>query len=546
MRSPAAAIAWEFWQRHRWGLGALAGYLAVLAAMRPIILARGQAVTFDSQSFAFFVFVPLCSMLTYLLAVFTYGLSGDLAARQSMYPARIFTMPASTSALAGWPMLYGALTMAIFWLAIRLLAVWPSGFAAPWVWPALLAAVMLCWTQALTWMPYGLPGLRIIVTVLWLSVIDTIVLLALHFEAREAVMLAILAPQVPLGYFAARFAVARARRGVVPDWRGAFTWFGRIAKAMAGGRRRDSFTSPAGAQVWFEWRRHGRSLPVLVGILLPFELALLFAAGDAPVLVFVILLGVLLTPPFMAVFVAATVRKASADVSDSYGVTPFLATRPLTSPALIAAKLKMAILSTLAAWLLVFIAIPTALALSDTWPMVMDKGRDAIEFMGTPRTIVLLLVIILGFMASTWKQLVQTLYIGLTGRDWIVKSNVFLTLVFVSALGPVADWVISNGRVRAALWDAIPWILAVLVAVKMSAAIWVAVRLYGSRLLSDRRLVVGAAIWCVTVLALYGVFAWFLSTPFFPHYLLVLVAILAIPLARLSAAPLVLAWNRHR
>ena len=97
-----------------------------------------------------------------------------------------------------------------------------------------------------------------------------------------------------------------------------------------------------------------------------------------------------------------------------------------------------------------------------------------------------------------------------------------------------------------ALWDAIPWILAVFVFAKTCAAIWVAVRLYGSRLLSDRTLVVGAAFWCITVLALYGVLRWFVATPFFPHHLLVLVAILAIPLARLSAAPLVLAWNRHR
>ena len=33
-------------------------------------------------------------------------------------------------------------------------------------------------------------------------------------------MLAILAPHVPLAYLVARFAVARARRGDVPDWRG--------------------------------------------------------------------------------------------------------------------------------------------------------------------------------------------------------------------------------------------------------------------------------------------------------------------------------------
>ena len=81
---------------------------------------------------------------------------------------------------------------------------------------------------------------------------------------------------------------------------------------------------------------------------------------------------------------------------------------------------------------------------------------------------------------------------------------------------------------------------------KMSAAAWVAIRLYHSRVLSDRTLVTGAAGWAVAVLALYGVLAWLFFVPLMPRYLLGLVAILAVPLARLSAAPLALAWNRHR
>jgi hypothetical protein len=91
-----------------------------------------------------------------------------------------------------------------------------------------------------------------------------------------------------------------------------------------------------------------------------------------------------------------------------------------------------------------------------------------------------------------------------------------------------------------------PWILAGLVGAKVLAASWIAARLQSSRLLSDRALVMGAACWLVAVLALYGLFVWLLSTPFFPRYVLALIAILAIPLARLSAAPLALAWNRHR
>ena len=546
--SPAAAIGWELLHRHRWGLLAVTAYVIVLGAVKLVMLARGVAVVFDDHElvFAFTVIVPLGLSGMYLLAVFTFGLSGDLAARRSMYPARMFTLPVSIDALAGWPMVYGTLATTSLWLAIRLFAVWPSELDIPWMWPALLAATLLSWTQALTWMPYGLPGLRVIVTVFWLVVIDTIVILALEFKAGEPAMLAILAPQVPLAFVTARFGVARARRGVVPDWGGVFTRLRRRTNVVVGGRRRKPFASPARAHAWFEWRRHGRSLPALVGILLPFELALLFLARDAPALVFTILLIVLLTPPFMAAFVAATVRTTSVNPSGSYGMTPLIATRPVTGATLVAAKLTMTMWSTLATWLLVLIAIPAALALSDTWPAVRDLGRLAIELIGTPRMIVLLLGIILGFMASTWKQLVQTLYIGLTGRDWIVKSSVFLTLVVLCALGPFADWIIGNSRVQTALWDAIPWILGVIVVAKMGAATWVAIHLYDGRLLSDRTLVGGAVVWCVAVFTLYGVLAWFVSTPLFPRSLLALVAILAMPLARISAAPLVLAWNRHR
>jgi polyhydroxybutyrate depolymerase len=81
---------------------------------------------------------------------------------------------------------------------------------------------------------------------------------------------------------------------------------------------------------------------------------------------------------------------------------------------------------------------------------------------------------------------------------------------------------------------------------KLSAAAWVVSRLHRGRLLSDRRLVKIAASWLAVVLALYAVLVWLVSTPLIAGYLPALVAILAVPLARLSAAPLALAWSRHR
>jgi len=545
MRSHAAAVAWAFQRRHRWGLIAVACYLLALATFKLLMLVRGQPMTFDDElTFSFAVVVPSATAFMYFLAVFSFGFAGDLAGRQSIYPARLFTLPVTSGALAGWPMLYGTVAMAILWLATRFLAVWPSDLDVPLIWPALFAATILAWAQALTWMPYGLPGLRVVVTVLLLVLIDVVVFVAHDSKASEPVMLAILVPSLPLAFLVARFAVARARRGAVPDGRNIFIRFGQVADFLS--RRRDRFRSPASAQAWFEWRRYGWSLPVLVGILLPFELFLLFLFRDTPVLVFETLLAVLFTPPFMAVFVAANVSKPTFMGSDSYGVAPFIASRPLTNVSLVAAKLKAAIWSTLATWLLVIVTIFLALRLTGTSTLVIEWMGKVIEAVGTPRAIV---IVLLGFsllVASTWKQLVQSLYIGMSGRGWLVKGSVFLALSLLTLFVVLAQWLINQGRPIVTLWNALPWIATVLVCVKTSAAAWVAVRLGESRLLSDRTLVLGAACWAVAVFALYGLLVWLVSTVLIPSYFFALVAILATPLARLSAAPLALSWNRHR
>jgi hypothetical protein len=544
MRSPAAALAWQFRRRHRWGLMAIIGYLFVLAIIKLVLFERGQRVDLDDESFAFLVIVPVTATFLYFLSVFSFGLSGDLAARESMYPARMLTLPVTTAALAGLPMLYGTAAMAILWLGTRLFALWPSDVAVPVIWPALLAASLLAWTQALTWMPYPLRGLRVIVTVLWLAAIDDVVMLALNLKAPEAVMLAILAPHVPLAYLAARSAVARARRGDVPDWRGGLARVGRTADVLP--RPRGHFPSPARAQLWFEWRQYGRSLPWLVAIPLPFELALLFAFSHTPELIFEVLLFVVFTPPFMAAFVAATAAKPGGTTSDAYGVPPFIATRPLTNGSLIAAKMKAMIGSTLAAWMLVFVATPVALRFSGAAPVVIERVHRLVEVMGMPRAMAILLLGVAALLASTWKQLVQSLYIGMSGREWVVKASVFVAVTFLAVVLPLAVWISGNRRAMAVLWNNFALIAAVLVGIKLTAAVWIAMRLHDKRLLRDRTLVIGAVCWDVAVFALYGLLVWIVPLVLIGSHVLALVAILEVPLARIAAAPLALAWNRHR
>src|SRR3989454_2604441 len=206
----------------------------------------------------------------------------------------------------------------------------------------------------------------------------------------------------------------------------------------------------------------------------------------------------------------------------------------------------MAMWSALAASLLVLVAIPLALEWSGTWSVVQDRAQRMNDAVGTPRAVAFVLLILVGFIVSTWKQLVQSLHIGLTGREWLIKGSVLLTLTFLILLGPIVEWIIDSPGVQRALWNALPLILAGLVGLKMSAAAWIATRLDRHRLLGDRALVGGAACWCAAVLALYGVLVWFFSTPFVARYLLALIAILAGPPARPLAAPLGLAGDRNR
>ena len=522
MHSPALAIAWELQQRHRWGFLGVLAFFAVLAAV--------------PHKSAVIVLVPVATIALYFLAIFSFGFGGDFAARQSMYPPRMFTLPVTTSALAGWPMLYGTLAMAALWLVTRLLGAWPADVDVPVLWPALLGPAVLAWTQALTWMPYPLRGLRVIVTMLWLTVIDAVVLTALELKVPEWMMIAILAPQVPMAWVVARMAVKRARHGNL--WR-----TGNPACPDEEADRQDClsstrpFPSAAHAQTWLEWRQHGRSLPALVAILLPFELAMFFLFPDTPQIVFEMLVLIALSPPLLAVFVAAAV---------SGGVTPFLATRPMADAALIAAKLRVTIASTLIAWLLVLIAVPVALKLSGAWTLVAEFARGVAAVVGLPRAIALALLALFALIASTWKQLVQSLCIGMSGREWLIKGSVFAALVVMAIGLPLVDWIFTDRAAMAALWNASAWILAALVCVKVSLGAWIAMRLHDRRLLGERALVKAATAWSLGALALYGALAWIIPPMMIRTSTLGLVAILVIPLARLAAAPLALDWNRHR
>ena len=66
------------------------------------------------------------------------------------------------------------------------------------------------------------------------------------------------------------------------------------------------------------------------------------------------------------------------------------------------------------------------------------------------------------------------------------------------------------------------------------------------RLVADRTLLVLGGVWLAAFAVLFGTLAWLVPSDVAPAYTLAPGVLLLLPLARLSAMPLALDWNRHR
>ena len=172
MLPPSLAIGWTLWRRHRWGLLLLLGYLfaaGTVAALLPVAHLTPYVV---NVVFAALI-SPLYLLVVYLVAVLCKGFDADLNAPGSCFPPGMLTLPVRTGALAGWHLAYGAAAAGMLWLAAAwfILRPWLGlwGLTVPLWWPAVLAAALVAWVQALLWLPFGLGGLRIVLATVILT-----------------------------------------------------------------------------------------------------------------------------------------------------------------------------------------------------------------------------------------------------------------------------------------------------------------------------------------------------------------------------------------
>jgi hypothetical protein len=236
----------------------------------------------------------------------------------------------------------------------------------------------------------------------------------------------------------------------------------------------------------------------------------------------------------------------------------FVAVRPLTNVDIVITKLKVAGLSAVISWLLVGVFVSVWFGLWASWDRLnvarvllwSIHGRSVYPQYG------LAALLFVAGLLLTWRFLVSSLWLGLSGNKTLFMMTALpygFALVFV-----LAFWVILPRNEESIMtWMSGGFGLAVptlvrIAAVAVAAKFWLAAWSWRDVHRSHVRRYLafwlcGTVAWIAFGLLLRaGVLQGFPSDSHQLRSLLILLALLAVPFARLGLAPGSLARNRHR
>lgn len=548
MLPTAQAFAWTIWRRHRWWIGAGLGYL-VLAIIATNVLTAVRPSTWAATGIVATIIIPVLALATQMLVVFSYGYDAHhLEGRASCFPAGLFRLPVRTAALVCWPMAFGAVTLILLWLASALFILRPLlrllGEGVPLWWPALVAVAGLAWFQALLWLPFGLPWLRTILMPILIVSLSVAVQALLALGAPEGAIAGLFAGLAAVGWTAAYRGVRQARHGEVPNWEVLLWPFRQLARLLP--RRRQPFTSAAWAQLWLDWWLTGLSLPIMTALVVPAALWPLFLPENDVLPVGKTLLCVLALPVFLAGLAGMTAGGKDRWAKDPLALHTFLAIRPMTNADMVASKLKVAALSTLAAWTFVALLVPTMVVLTGNLGQVAVWWHQGLRDYHTVKVIAGIMAGSTFLLVWTWKRQVDGLFISLTGRQWVAALAIFLGFLWIVTVVYVAAWIYKRPATHAITLSGLPWLLGLLILCRLLATGWAVRQALLQGLLERRTLLHWVVGWLWVGSALFGLLAWIVPLDQVPYYYVAFGVLFALPMTRLAASPLVLAWNRHR
>jgi len=551
MHTPAVALVWELWRRHRSRIIAVAGLLLGFAWIYPMLcvsagfnpaspnpldaivkMIPGQdsggptmIAFFKILLSLFLVSGPWIAMIVSLLFVMLMFTLAELHPKTKAltFPGRLFTLPVSTAFLSWSLVLSGMASIVVLhgcWLhfvrlpRFELFETYRSCFG--WM-------TMLALAQGLVWALDGWPNTRVVLLV-------AVFFCFLFSPAQRQIFQSpyVLPPLFFLGVALARVGLQKVRHGQWQEWAATMLLVtGRTRAEMPGPRR---FASPAQAQLWFEWRRVSRPMCLyaagLTFVPLAILLGLRFVFGrplpDDDLCAF---FGYLLAVPLFVHFCFA--------IATSKTDQPFLMNRPLTNGEIMLPKLTAAVLSTVVTWGFVLAALCALPLLGDCFGALRSASILPAGWV----------VMAIGLIFLTWRFIPVSLGFVWSGNRRLAEIPCLLLVGGMMLVALVQIETLWNSFFRL-----LPFLLAGLLALKFLLA-FVAFRLsLQRRLVSQSALSGYLLVWCLIVAVLLMLLEIVVSVSppdrgaIFP---LALGIILLVPLARIGFCPIALSWNRH-
>jgi hypothetical protein len=558
MHSPAFAIAWQLWTRHRWGIvTALATFAAMLAAA-PLLPLVARVVASS---------IVLALVIAYFMNILLF--TDSIGSLESGYPRRMYALPVSSRTLVGWPMLYGGAVVALLWVAGACLVYRPSGFQTPVLLPALGLAALLVWLQAFAWLPIRNPFLRLALPLSFLPLLLALPVWmvwlwqraplqeamgeqSLEKATREALLslttnpvaLTLLAAYIATAYVVACVAIASDRRGdtwqVLPR---------RIPQAFFSHpalRWRRPFRSPAEAQFWYEWDCHGLVIPVACGVLLLLMSGVTYVRHGVG---FAIPLTMFLNIQVAtAGIMSLSLGRPRPFWVKSNAFITFLATRPMCSGAMVAAKLRMTALSLSLMFAITVVEIAIWVVATGYTEEACELGRFFLAALPGWRAGAVLGLGAVTLPAFTWALATGGFPLVLAGRNWVLLSFNLAAMACAVGLGAAVIGWTHHPAYHSRVLAVAPWLVLAATVIKLTVAS-LAFRACLRRGLITRRSMIAIVAFTLALAACaFALVALLLEARLLsvPMSLLQLGILMLVPFGRLALAPLALEWNRHR
>jgi hypothetical protein len=526
MRSVPAAMIWEIFGRGRWHLlsftlGSIAFPALVLTALK-----RDGALDMDN---------PPTLILHTTFTLLGIMMCGAALLQSQGKIARLFSYPLSTPTLVAWR-LFPAMAIITVQMAF-INAVLNALFDLNWpIWgPALFAAAAFAAVAATLWLTEN--------ATVWIAVGMGVVssFLGLWFKMRyggftsppdhywnyitplEAItLLAISAAS----YWVAVRAVARLRCGEAPFSLGIIDRITRYLESFA--TFRFPSTTPFASQCRYEWRRKGWLMPAGVLMVAAGSVIGWFFTDRDPENLILMQLGIGSALSLMGIFGGMAFGNTGSDDAH-YGMTSFLATRPISDSDLTRVILSTAAASVLLSWAIWAISF----ALVCLGLIAAGASQTVVQVAGI--SWVAYVAILLG----PWTVTGIVASLGFFGRLGAILITLTAFCGCIIAFALLNTFISSEWRATLRQVVFVGGALMVLVITP-----WLFATAKRRRFITSSVVSASAAFWVIAVAFVMSF--WPAVLPFTFTAIMLSLAAMALVVIPLAAAPLALSANRHR